>query len=82
MSITQEQRERVLHLRHVEAVSPRVIAEMTGLAGATVRQVLSEAERQDAVAVQRVAATRPSSKDPLRARDARHPRGVLEAGAP
>ena len=64
MSITREQRERVLHLRHIEAVSLSVIVEMTGLAGATVRRVLSEAEPYDAVAMQEAAATRPSSKDP------------------
>lgn len=62
MSLTSEQRAQVLYLHQVEGVSIVVIAVMTGLSRSAVRQVLHQSRRQDAPAVGKVAAMRPSSK--------------------
>ena len=62
MSATPEQRAQVLYLHQVEGVSVIVIAVMTGLSRSAVRRVLHQSRRQDAPAVGKAAAMRPSSK--------------------
>jgi DNA-directed RNA polymerase specialized sigma24 family protein len=62
VSPTSEQRAQVLYLHQVEGVSIVVIAVMTGLSRSAVSRVLQQPRRQDAPAVEKAAAMRPSSK--------------------
>jgi len=65
VSLTPEQRAQVLYLHHVEGVSVVLIVMMTGLSHSAVSRVLRQARRQDAPAVEKAAATHPSSKGPI-----------------
>jgi DNA-directed RNA polymerase specialized sigma24 family protein len=62
VSLTPAQRAQVLYLHQVEGVSVIVIAVMIGLSRSAVRRVLHQGRRQDAPAVGKAAAMRPSSK--------------------
>jgi len=58
VSLTIQQRARVLYLHQVEGLSLRMVARMTGLSRFAVRGVLRQALGPDASAVEK----RPSSK--------------------
>lgn len=62
MSLTPQQRARILSLYQVEGVRPVVIAERTGIHRSTVMRVVHPPRRQDASVEQKAAAMRPSSQ--------------------
>jgi hypothetical protein len=64
VSLTFEQRVRILYLLQVEGVSVAVIPRITGLSRFAVWRVLDWSRRQDAAAVEKAAAMPPSSKGP------------------
>jgi transposase-like protein len=62
VSLSAEKRAQILYLYRVEGVSVVLIAAMTELSSAAVREVVQQARRQDASAASSAAAMLPSSQ--------------------